>query len=246
LTTEAEFLLAGLIFVAALLYSSVGHGGASGYLAAMALFELPQAVMRPTALVLNVLVSGIGTARYVRAGFFRWSSFWPYAAGSIPLAFIGGSISVPSHVYKILIGLVLIWSAVMLVVRSRSVEAEPRHQPPLWARLGIGGAIGLLSGLTGVGGGIFLSPIILLNRWERTKTVSGIASAFILVNSIAGLLGQLSSLAALPPALPLWGGAALCGGWIGATIGSRWLNVPAIQRMLALVLVLAGAKLALA
>ncbi len=246
MTTEAEFLLAGLIFVAALLYSSVGHGGASGYLAAMALFELPQAVMRPTALVLNVLVSGIGTARYVRAGFFRWSSFWPYAAGSIPLAFIGGSISVPSHVYKILIGLVLIWSAVMLVVRSRSVEAEPRRQPPLWARLGIGGAIGLLSGLTGVGGGIFLSPIILLNRWERTKTVSGIASAFILVNSIAGLLGQLSSLAALPPALPLWGGAALCGGWIGATIGSRWLNVPAIQRMLALVLVLAGAKLALA
>jgi uncharacterized protein len=243
--TEADLVLSGLIFVAALLYSSVGHGGASGYLAAMALFGLPQGVMRPTALVLNVLVSGMGSWRYMRAGFFKWSSFWPYAAASIPLAFIGGTISVPSHVYRILIGIVLIWSAVMLVVRSRSEEREPRPQPALWVRLSIGGAIGLLSGLTGVGGGIFLSPILLLNRWERTKTISGISSAFIFVNSIAGLLGQLSTLASLPRALPVWAGAALVGGWIGATLGSRWLNVPAIQRMLALVLVVAGAKLAL-
>src|SRR4051812_37818485 len=175
----SEYLLGALIFVAALLYSSVGHGGASGYLAAMALFGLPQGIMRPTALVLNILVASVGTWRFARAGYFRWSSFWPYAVASIPLAFIGGGIVGPTHIYKMLIGIVLIWSAFMLVWRSRTGDDEPRRQPAIWTRLGIGGGIGLLSGLTGVGGGIFLSPLLLLKRWEKTKTVSGIASAFI-------------------------------------------------------------------
>jgi uncharacterized membrane protein YfcA len=245
LGTESDILLAGLIFVAAALYSSVGHAGASGYLAAMALFGLPQAVMRPTALVLNILVATVATARFAKAGYFRWKSFWPYAAASVPLAFVGGGISIPGNVYRVLIGVVLIWSAFMLVWRSRSVEGQPNPQPPIWTRLGIGGGIGLLSGLTGVGGGIFLSPVILLKRWELTKTTSGIASAFILSNSVAGLAGQLSATVSLPPALPMWAGAALVGGWIGSTLGSRWLNVPAIQRLLALVLLVAGLKLAL-
>jgi uncharacterized protein len=240
--TEA-IVLTALIFAAAILYSSVGHAGASGYLAAMALVGLAPEVMRPTALTLNILVAVIATAKFVKVGAFSWRLFWPFALTSVPLAYIGGMLELPGHVYKPLVGLVLLYAA------WRSFRTAKRPAPPTVARppvallLATGAAIGFLSGLTGVGGGIFLSPLLLFFHWAEMKTISGIAAAFILVNSIAGLLGVLTSAPALPAALPFWGVAAVAGGYLGAEYGSRRLGNPAIQKLLAVVLVIAGAKM---
>ena len=184
----SEFLLATCIFIAAILYSSVGHGGASGYLAAMALFGIDPAVMKPTALVLNIIVAAIATIKFERAGCFDKSLFWPFALGSIPCAFLGGSIVLPTQLYKPILGLVLLYAAAKLGFnRSGSKTLQPKVLP-LWLSIGLGMAIGLLSGLTGVGGGIFLSPLLLLMGWATMKQAAGVSAAFILVNSIAGLL----------------------------------------------------------
>src|SRR5882724_8601690 len=232
----ATITLAALIFVVALLYSTVGHAGASGYLAAMALFSISPLVMKPTALVLNVLVAVIGTVRFYRAGFFSWRIFWPFVITSIPASFIGGALTLPVPIYKSIVGAVLLFSAVR-------ADQKQVSRAPIVAALAIGAAIGLLSGLTGVGGGIFLSPVLLIMHWARTKETSGVAVAFILVNSIAGLLGHVSSLALVPHEIVYWAPAAIIGGWIGTILGTRVLPVAGIRRWLSAVLVLAGAKL---
>jgi hypothetical protein len=243
LDTTSSAILSGLILAAALLYSSVGHAGASGYLAAMALFGIAPSVMRPTALALNILVAAIATLKFYRAGCFAWPVFWPFAVTSIPFAFLGGGLSLPSSVYKIVVGLVLLYAAYRLF-RIAPTALSPDLRPlPARVALGAGAAIGLLSGLTGVGGGIFLSPLLLFMGWAETRQTSGVSAAFILVNSIAGLLGQWSGLASLPDSLPLWATAAFIGGWIGAEYGSRRLGRVAIRRLLAVVLVLAGLKM---
>jgi len=238
-----ELVLTALIFLAALLYSSVGHGGASGYLAAMALMGISSATMRPTALTLNILVAVIATAKYYRAGAFSWHLFWPFALASIPFAYLGGALVLPAHIYKPLVGGVLIYAA----WRSYRTAHQPLHaasaRPPLALLLLMGAGLGFLSGLTGVGGGIFLSPLLLLFRWADIKMISGIAAAFILVNSIAGLLGVITSASTLPSALPYWAVAAVAGGYIGAEYGSKRLGNPAIQKLLAVVLVVAGVKM---
>lgn len=234
-----------LLFLAALLYASVGHGGASGYLAVMALTGTPPAEMRFSALCLNVLVSAVATFRFYRAGAFSHKLFWPLVATSIPMAFVGGSISLPMHYFKPLVGVVLLYSAWRSFMTARSagtVEIRPVGWPVLVV---IGAVLGLLSGLTGVGGGIFLSPLLIFFRWAQTRTVSGIAAAFILVNSIAGLAGQMTGNYSVPQALPLWLGVVFVGGFIGATLGARRLGNPMIQRLLALVLLIAGIKMLL-
>lgn len=233
-----------LIFVAAALYASVGHAGASGYLAAMALFGLAPEVMRPTALVLNVVVAAVATVKFYRAGYFAWPVFWPFALTSVPLAFVGGLLVLPGPLYKPLVALILLYAAYRLLAVKPEASAPATKPIPLWAGLATGAGIGLLSGLTGVGGGIFLSPLLLFMRWAELRSASGVAAAFILVNSIAGLLGQLASLTALPSASPLWALAAAAGGWIGADYGSRQLSNPWIPRVLAIVLVIAGLKMA--
>ncbi len=235
-------LLALLIFAAALLYSSVGHAGASGYLAAMALVAAPVAVMRPTALVLNVLVATIASVQFLRARCFSWPVFWPFAVASVPCAFAGGAVTLGSGVYKPLVGLVLVYAAWRLA-REAARPAAQTHRPPLAAALVVGAVIGLLSGLVGVGGGIFLSPLLLFMGWAETRETSGVSALFILVNSIAGLGGQLSSLGMLPSETPALALAAFVGGTVGSTYGARRLSTPTLRRLLAAVLVVAGAKM---
>jgi uncharacterized membrane protein YfcA len=237
------YLLAALILLAALLYSSVGHAGASGYLAVMALFGVSPATMKPTALTLNILVAIIATIKFYRAGAFSWPIFWPLAIMSIPCAFIGGLITLPAALYKPLVGIVLVyaaWRAYYIAAEKTPAPCTPPSRPVL---VGVGAGLGFLSGLTGVGGGIFLSPILLLCRWAETKTVSGTSAAFILVNSIAGFAGIVATSATLPTPIPLWALAAVVGGFIGAELGSRRLANPTIRRLLALVLLIAGVKM---
>jgi len=245
MSTELEnAVLAVLIFIAALLYASVGHGGASGYLAAMALVGVSPATMKPTALALNIFVSVIATYKFYRVGAFSWRLFWPLAIASIPCAYIGGLLTLPGHIFKPLVGLVLMYAAWRTFQTAHRFAQASLRVAPLPMLLLSGATLGLLSGLTGVGGGIFLSPLMLLLRWAETKVVSGIAAAFILVNSIAGLLGAFSNKTiVLPAALPYWALAAVIGGYLGAEFGSKRLSNPSIRKLLALVLLVAGVKM---
>ena len=231
------------IFIVAVLYSSVGHGGASGYLAVMALFAVPQATTRPSALLLNVFVAAVGSIQFYRAGFFSWRTFSPFAITSIPFAYIGGTIILPTTAYKIILGAVLIIAAIRLSWNWKS-DAEPR-QPNIWLAMLIGAVIGLLSGLVGVGGGIFLTPILLLMNWSETKTAAGVSAMFILVNSISGLAGNYTQLIALPSNVWFWIGAALAGGLIGSTLGAKRFDSLTLRRVLAVVLLFAGVKMVL-
>ena len=237
--------LAAGILLAAFVYASVGHGGASAYLAAMALAGVAPAEMRPIALVLNVVVSAIATFKFYRAGHFRWRLLWPFAAVSIPAAYLGGAITLPGHIYKAIVGAVLVYAAWQLWRSARAGE-EMREvtQPPIALAMVIGGGLGLLSGLTGVGGGIFLSPLLLILGWAGTKQTSAVAAPFILLNSIAGLAGAFMVKAiTLPPSVWILVAAVLVGGWLGAEYGSRRFTNPFIRRMLAVVLAIAGAKM---
>lgn len=239
-----EITLSLLIFAAAVLYSSVGHGGASGYLAAMALFGLAPTIMRPSALALNILVASIGMVRFYRAGYFSWQLFWPFALTSIPLAFLGGTLTLPDPVYKQLLGTALAFAALRLLLQLRSSRSDLRPVP-VPAALLFGAAIGLLSGLTGVGGGIFLSPLLLFMGWAETRGAAAVSAAFILVNSMAGLAGQPQTLQLLPSLFPLWLAAALLGSLLGTELGTRRLASSVLRALLAAVLVIATLKLVL-
>jgi uncharacterized protein len=245
---ETVVLLTVLIFAAAVLYSSVGHAGASGYLAAMALVGVAPGVMKPTALALNILVATIATVRFYRAGYFYWSAFWPFVVGSVPLAFVGGAITLPGYIYKPAVGLVLLYSALRLVwstVKGPDQPADKGIDIPTLPAVASGGVIGLLSGLTGTGGGIFLSPFMLFTGWAGTRPTSGVSAAFILANSVAGLAGNVASMQNLPGALPVWAVAAGAGALIGTQLGTRHLANKSIRRALAAVLIVAGLKLML-
>ncbi|MEX0613184.1 MAG: sulfite exporter TauE/SafE family protein [Pirellulales bacterium] len=230
------------IFAAALLYSSVGHGGGSGYIAMMALFNVAPESIRPAALSLNILVASIGTLRFYRAGSFSWSLFWPFALASVPCAFLGGTITLPSTLYRQVLGVVLLLAAYRLFTKPVS---DTSRGVPIPLALLCGAAIGLLSGLTGVGGGIFLSPLLVLTGWANTKQSCGVSAAFILVNSIAGILGLMTKGATLPAELPYWTIAAIAGGLIGSELGAKRLASPTLRRLLAVVLVIAALKLIL-
>ncbi len=236
-------ILAALFFAAALLYSSVGHAGASAYLAAMAFVGVAASTMRPTALVLNLFVASIVVVRFARAGHLPWRSLVPLAGGSIPMAFIGGSIALPDGVYRPLVAVVLLAGAWRLATATAGAENATHRGVPLLSGIAAGAAIGLLAGLTGTGGGIFLTPLLVLAAWTGTRDAAGLSGAFILVNSIAGLAGLLTDGVSLAPALPLWVAAVVAGGLIGSWIGAARFSILNLRRALALVLVLAAAKL---
>lgn len=220
----------------------MGHGGASGYLAAMALLGLAPAVMRPAALALNILVSGVAFLQFQRAGWFSIRLLWPFAAASIPAAALGGALALPDPVYRRVVGVLLLVAAWHLF-RSAARGGEPGVRPPAaWAAAVIGGLLGLLAGLTGVGGGIFLSPLLLAAGWAGARETAAASAAFILVNSAAGLAAHLATAGTLPGIVAPLAAAALAGGFVGSRLGSRRLGGPAIRRLLALVLVLAAAK----
>ena len=243
MTPETLWILTAGVFAVAILYSSVGHAGASGYLAVMSLLSLAPAEIKPIALALNILVASIGTWQFWRAGHFSWPLFWPFAVLSVPFAFLGGYLNLPSHLFKILVGIVLLLSAAQFLLRPPA-EREP-HQPPRLVALGAGGLLGLLSGLTGTGGGIFLTPLLIFLRWGRTKTAAAVSAPFILLNSASGLAGNISATRNFPDFAWALVIAAVIGGTLGSYVGSRRLPQLAIKRLLAIVLTIAGFKLIL-
>ncbi len=242
--TPGELLpFAALVFAVAALYSMVGHAGASGYLAVMALYGFAPQVMKPAALMLNIVVATVATVQFARAGRFSWRVLWPFAVTSIPLAFLGGSIALPSPLYKRILGAVLVYAAVRLFMRPGVGRSSQPRAVPRPLALVLGAAIGFLSGLTGVGGGIFLSPLLLLARWADAPVTAGVSAAFILANSAAGLLGHVGSVRFLPRESGLLVAVAAAGGLLGSTVGSRRLPPLALRRALAVVLVIAAGKL---
>ena len=236
-------ILTLLFAVGAALYSSVGHGGASAYIAAMALCSVAPDTMRPTALALNLLVAGIGAVRYAARKLTNWRLLVAFAVTATPAAFIGGSIHLPPFAYKLLVGILLWLAAARLLWQPRLLAERPVRSPPLWLSLPSGAVLGLLAGLTGTGGGIFLSPLIILNAWEEPRRTSGVVAAFIFLNSVAGLAGNVASIGHLPHELPIFLGAVGAGAVLGTSLGVERLPRPWLLRMLAVVLLIAGAKL---
>jgi len=229
------------IAVIAFLYSSVGHAGASGYIATMTLFGLVPIVIRPTALVLNILVAIIGSFQFWRAGYFSWKLFWPFALLSIPAAYAGGYLQPSAGVLRVLIGVVLLFSAARLIFRKGD---PPKTNPPgKPVAIGVGAGLGFLSGLTGTGGGIFLTPLLLFCKWAPIKQAAAVSALFILVNSIGGLVGYFSAKHSIPTVGIYLAIPAIIGGTIGSYLGSRRLPARGIAIFLATVLTIAGIKL---
>jgi uncharacterized protein len=241
--SSTQLLLSLCLFLGAALYTSVGHAGASAYIATMALFGIPAATMRPTALVLNILVASFGAIRFTRAGLFRWRGCWPFIVGAVPMAFLGGYLQLPGHIHKTIIGIVLLLAAARLLWPKPLAVLSDWQDPPITLAIPAGAVIGLLSGLTGTGGGIFLTPLILFMAWSETKTASGISVVFILCNSIAGLLGNYASLKSLPTELPLYMVAVMLGALVGTQIGIHKFAKEHLLKALGVVLVIAGVKL---
>jgi len=232
------FLAIGLI---AFLYSSVGHAGASGYIATMTLFGIAPTVIRPTALVLNILVASIGTFQFWRAGHFSWKLFWPFALLSIPAAYLGGYLQPSVSILKILIGVVLLLSAARLMAHRSDPPQTFPPSPPVAVSVGAG--LGFLAGLTGTGGGIFLTPVLLFFRWAHIRQAAAVSALFIWVNSIAGLVGYFTKVRTIPSLGLILAAAAIIGGIIGSHLGSRRFAVRVISLCLATVLLIAGIKL---
>lgn len=235
--------LALMFALGAALYSSVGHGGASAYIAAMALFSVAPETMKPTALALNLLVAGFGAWRYWRRGLTNWKLLFAFAATAFPAAFIGGGIHLPAIYYKPLVGILLWLAAIRLLWKPTAIAGQPIHAPRLWISLPAGAVLGLLAGLTGTGGGIFLSPLIILWGWEEARRTSGVVAAFIFLNSAAGLAGNAASVGRLPHELPIFLGSVFAGALLGTWLGVERLPRPWLLRTLGVVLTVAGAKL---
>jgi hypothetical protein len=233
--------LAALVMLAAVLYSSGGHAGASAYLALMSLFSVAPAVMKPTALVMNIAVASIGSTRFIRARAVPWHLIRPLCLGSIPAAFAGGAIRLSPGAYLFVLGAALLVAAGFLWLPPKA--AGTRATPRAGWLVGLGAVLGFVAGLTGIGGGIFLSPLLILTGWEEPRRTSGAAAVFILVNSILGLLGHASSMNLVPPQALALGATAVMGGLIGSWLGVNRLRPMALRRVHAVVLLVSGAKL---
>ncbi len=239
---DGIFIFLMVLPLVAFMYSAVGHGGASGYLALMAMWSFPVAMMKPTALVLNLFVAAVSFISYARKGHFNIKLFLAFAIASIPMAFIGGMIEVNADIYKKILGALLIF-AILKMLGVLGKESEKTKDVPLWQGLSFGAAIGFFSGLIGIGGGIILSPVILIMGWGKMKEAAAVSAAFIWVNSAAGLAGHLSRGVTIDPQAFILVGIALIGGLLGGYLGSIKFNNLALKRLLAFVLVLACAKL---
>ena len=239
-----NLLIALCLLLGAILYTSVGHAGSSAYIAVMTLFNLSTTVIRPTALTLNIAVSAYASFRYIRNKFFDKRLFLFLSLGAIPAAFIGGHINLPSEIYKPVVGVLLIISGLRFIFLAATRDRELKAvNYPLAIAMGI--AIGFLSGITGTGGGIFLSPLIIWLGWNHVKQASGTVAAFIFVNSVAGLLGNYRSTSELPDTLPLFLGAVIIGALIGTRLGISRFSSVGVKRALGLVLIIAGLKFSL-
>jgi uncharacterized membrane protein YfcA len=238
---QSPFLLI-LLLAVAFLYASVGHGGASGYLALMSLFAFPVTFMKPTALVLNILVSAISFYFYYRERKFEWKLFYPFAVTSIPFSFLGGIITIETHIYKVILATVLLFAIARLVglLGKQKRGLKPINIP---LALFIGAIIGFLSGLIGIGGGIILSPVILLLGWADIKKSAAVSALFIFVNSISGLFGFVAKGGTLPISSVSLIAVVLIGGILGGYFGSKKMNVPMLRNVLAFVLLIAVFKL---
>ena len=234
------FLL--LLPVVAFLYASVGHGGASGYLALMAIFSFAPETMKPTALLLNLFVAGIAFYHYYQAGYFNKKLFLSFAVASIPLAFVGGMIEVDASIYKKVLAVLLIF-AILKMLNVFGKETEHIKNIKLWQGIVIGGVIGFFSGLIGIGGGIILTPVILLLHWGKMKEAAAVSALFIWVNSAAGLIGQMSSGVEISSQSFILVAIALIGGFFGSYYGSKKFNNALLRYMLAFVLIIASIKL---
>lgn len=243
MTVADASLLHLAIGVIAFLYASVGHAGASGYIAVLTVAGLASDVVRPTALALNILVAALTGYQFYRAGYFAWSRFWPVAALAVPAAFLGGYIHIPTELFKMVVGAVLLLSAARFAIKTS--DPASTQFPNLAVALAAGAGLGLLSGLTGTGGGVFLTPLMLLRGWATTKETAAVSAPFILVNSISGLSGFLASGRAFPEIAASLAIVAVVAGGLGGYYGSRRLPVRAIRLLLAVVLLTAGVKLLL-
>ena len=240
-----DTLLPLAFFAVALLYSSVGHAGATAYLALMALAGVAPEVMRPTALVLNLAVASIAVVRFALADQLPWRALPYFVVGSIPAAFVVGGLQIPDEIYRPLLATVLIAAALRLAARARSDATSERtaHPPRRVVAVLVGGAIGLLAGATGTGGGVFLTPLVIARRWASMRAAAGLSAGFILANSIAGLAARPASLDLLPATLPLGLAAAAAGGVIGSELGARKVSLITLRRLLAAVMAIAAVRL---
>lgn len=249
---EFELVILTAVFLIAILYSVVGHGGGSGYLAIMAFCSISPNIAKPTALALNIFVSSTAAFQFYRNGFFSWKVFLPFSISSVPLAFFGGMMNLPVSYYELLLGLALIFAAFRLTWEFKTDRCEEskdqkkealdlKYSIPL--ALMIGAFIGMTSGLIGIGGGIFLTPILFLTGWTEVRKAAGISAMFVLVNSVSGLLGNYQNTMSLSPNIWTLVIAAIIGGIIGSTLGSRYFNYLFLRRVLTIVLLIASLKL---
>jgi uncharacterized membrane protein YfcA len=236
---EIFFMLA--ICVVAFLYSSVGHGGASGYLGLMVLFGIDVALMKPTALTLNLFVSSIAFLSFYRAGYFRLRLLLPFVITSIPMAFLGASLEVPPELYKKILGICLFIAALRIVIRTG--EDAERRKVSIPIALAAGALIGFFSGMIGIGGGIILSPLLLLTRWAGMKETAAASAAFIFLNSLAGLSGHLVAGMEMAPKMALWIGSVMVGGLLGSWTGGFKLSASQLKYLITAVLLIASIKL---
>ncbi|HLG39540.1 MAG TPA: sulfite exporter TauE/SafE family protein [Chitinophagaceae bacterium] len=231
-----------LLFLVAFLYSSVGHGGASGYLALMAIFSISPDIMKPTALLLNLFVSLTSFIQFYRGKHFNWKIFLPFAIASVPMAYIGGLVTVDADIYKKILGIVLLVPIIRFLFFA-NIKVDELRKSNLFLSLPVGGAIGFLSGLIGIGGGIILSPVLLLLKWTDMKQTAAISALFIFVNSLSGLAGQLKKGIHFSPDMYVYVAVAFAGGICGAYYGSLKLSQNILKYLLAMVLMVAACKL---
>ncbi len=240
----AAILIPVLLLTVAFLYASVGHGGASGYIAVLTLFSIAPPVYKPVVLVLNIIIAGISFSQFFKAGYFKWSLTWPFLLTSIPAAFIGSRFKTSEHLYNLLLGVALLFPIVRLLSNSpKAKDQQKKLELPL--ALAFGAVIGLASGFLNIGGGIFLSPVIILMAWGNTKDAAAVSSLFIVCNSIAGLAAAGLHSSSFTSTSYIWIGAAVIGGLTGAYLGSHRFNLVKVRYILSIVLCIASVNLIL-
>jgi uncharacterized protein len=242
MAVPAEILIPLLLLIVAFLYASVGHGGASGYIAVLTLFNTAMPVYKPVVLVLNIIIAGIAFIQFYRAGYFKWKLAWPFLTTSIPAAYLGSHFTTSEHLYKLILGIALLFPIIRLLSNSPKEKKEQKELQLLPALIW-GAVIGVVSGFLNIGGGIFLSPVIILLAWGNTKDAAAVSSLFIVCNSLAGLAAAGISSSSFTSTSYIWIGAAVIGGLAGSYLGSHRFKLITVRYILSSVLCIAAVKL---